>query len=303
MQAQLVSARSRGRFAHFTVPAFGRLARHLTNTAAIILAAFFVPSAPAAAAAMPIGVANPAERGPALWVVQDLDTTIYLFGTFHALDSHAGWFNRSVRAAFDASDQLVLETLVPEDPAELHSVLARHALSREPKAGQPVVSVDRAPSFVASAGQAMSAGRSMGISVDHGADAVLRRAANASGKPVDGLESFEFQLTMFAGLPPPPRGTAPQGKNLSDMIGAMQSAWKRGDNDSFSAVLGNIRTHSPQAYKTLFADRNANWAGWIAERMARPGTVFVAVGTGHLIGADSVQHYLAARGIASARIS
>jgi uncharacterized protein YbaP (TraB family) len=37
--------------------------------------------------------------------------------------------------------------------------------------------------------------------------------------------------------------------------------------------------------------------------MAQPGTVFVAVGTGHLIGPDSVQQYLAARGIPSARIS
>jgi uncharacterized protein len=272
-------------------------------TAAMILAAFFVPLAPAAAAAMPVGAATAAERGPALWVVQDGDTTIYLFGTFHALDSHAGWFNRSVRAAFDASDRLVLETLVPDDPAELHSILARHALSKEPKAGQPVISVDRAPSFVASAGQAMSAGRSLGISVDHGADAVLRRAANASGKPIEGLESFEFQLTMFSSLPPPPRAAAPQEKSMGGMIGAMQSAWKRGDNESFAAVLGNVRAHSPQAYKTLFTDRNASWAGWIADRMARPGTVFVAVGTGHLIGPDSVQHYLAARGIASARIS
>ena len=149
----------------------------------------------------------------------------------------------------------------------------------------------------------MSAGRSMGISVDHGADAVLRRAANASRKPVDGLESFEFQLRMFSGLPSPPRSAARQDKGMGGMIGSMQSAWKRGDNDRFAAVLGNVRTQSPIAYKTLFTDRNANWAGWIADRMAQPGTVFVAVGTGHLIGPDSVQQYLAARGIPSARIS
>jgi uncharacterized protein YbaP (TraB family) len=274
----------------------------MKNAAAMILAAFFMPPAPASGAAVTI-TAIPMESGPALWVVQDLDTTIYLFGTFHALDSHSGWFNRSVRAAFDASDQLVLETLVPEDPAELHSILARNALAREPKPGQPVVSVDGAPSFVASAGQAMSAGRSMGISVDHGADAVLRRAANASRKPIDGLESFEFQLRMFSGLPPPPRAATRQEKTMGGMIGSMQSAWKRGDNDSFAAVLGNVRDHSPMTYKTLFTDRNATWASWIAERLAQPGTVFVAVGTGHLIGPDSVQQYLAARGIPSARIS
>ena len=278
--------------------------RRLKTAAAITIAAIFMASAPAAGTNPAAQAAIvPVERGPALWVVQDVDTTIFLFGTFHALDSQTGWFNRSVRAAFNASDELMLETLVPEDPAELHATLARHVMTTEPKVGEPVISPDGAPSFVASAGQAMSAGRAQGMSVDHGADAVLRREAHASGKSVGGLESFEFQLRMFRSLPPPPKAAARRAGNLGNFVGDMQSAWKRGQNDGFATLLGSMRTESPQTYKTLFTDRNANWAGWIADRMAQPGTVFVAVGTGHLVGPDSVQHYLAARGIQSARIS
>ena len=37
--------------------------------------------------------------------------------------------------------------------------------------------------------------------------------------------------------------------------------------------------------------------------MDRPGTVFVAVGSGHLAGKDSVQQWLAARGISATRVS
>ena len=294
-------SRARARFAKFTRSAFGGRFRHLRIAAATTLAAFFLSAAPAAVAA-PSGpsAAVAAQRGPALWVVQDADTTIFLFGTFHALDAQTAWFNRSVRAAFELSDELMLETLVPEDPGELHAALARNAFAGEPRVGEPVIS-DGAPSFVASAGQAMSAGHSMGMSVDNGADAVLRRAANASGKPVGGLESFEFQLRMFGSLPPPSSG--PARNDVGGFLGDMQSAWKRGDNAAFAAVLGNVRASSPQAYKTLFSDRNASWAGWIAERMARPGTVFVAVGTGHLIGPDSVQQQLATRGIQAARIA
>lgn len=304
MQQRPGSSRAAACFADFRKSTFRGPFRQLKNAAAITLAAFFVASAPATATIPATQAAiAPVERGPALWVVQDLDTTIYLFGTFHALDSQTAWFNRSVRAAFSASDELMLETLVPEDPAELHAVLARHVMAREPKPGDPVISPDRAPSFVASAGQAMSAGREQGMSVDHGADAVLRREANASGKPVGGLESFEFQLRMFRSLPPPPKAAARRAGNLGGFIGDMQSAWKRGQNDGFATLLGSMRTESPQTYKTLFTDRNANWAGWIADRMAQPGTVFVAVGTGHLVGPDSVQQYLAARGIRSARIS
>ena len=269
-----------------------------------MLAFAALPAAPAAAVSVS-QIGAPRQAGPALWVVQDADTTIYLFGTFHALDGRSNWFSQSIRAAFEASDALVLETLVPEDPAELHAILARQSLAGEPRVGEPVVEAGRAPSFVASAGQAMSAGKSMGMSVDQGADAVLRRAADASGKPVEGLESFEFQLGMFGTLPatPAPAAARHGGGNLGKLMGGMQAAWKRGDNANFTAMLDTIRVQSPQTYKTLFSDRNANWAGWIANRMAQPGTVFVAVGTGHLVGPDSVQSQLAARGITSARIS
>ena len=304
MQVRKSFSRDHTRFGKFTAARFDGRFRLLKNAAATTLAAFFMASSPALGTipANPVMIA-PVERGPALWVIQDVDTTIYLFGTFHALDSQTKWFNRSVRAAFDASDELVLETLVPEDPAELHAILARHALAREPKIGEPVVTSDRAPSFVASAGQAMSAGRAAGMSVEQGADAVLRRAATASGKPVEGLESFEFQLRMFSSLPPPPKAAGRQASNAGGLLGDMQAAWRRGDNAAFAAVLGNVRAASPQTYKTLFSERNSNWAGWVAERMAKPGTVFVAVGTGHLIGPDSVQDQLAARGFRSARIS
>ena len=47
---------------------------------------------------------------------------------------------------------------------------------------------------------------------------------------------------------------------------------------------------------------NAAWARWINERMQRPGTVFVAVGAGHLAGPASVPSLLGAYGIASERV-
>ena len=53
---------------------------------------------------------------PAMFVVRDADTTIYIFGTFHALDGRSQWFGPRVREAFEQSGELVLETLVPERP-------------------------------------------------------------------------------------------------------------------------------------------------------------------------------------------
>lgn len=277
----------------------GRCAR---PALAALLAALSVP-----AAALPSIAAEPAPvaaEQPALWVLSDHDTTIYLFGTFHALDDRTDWFASNVRAAFDSSDELVLETLVPSDPAELFASLRRNSLAAPMVPGVPIVSTSRG-SFGASSGQAMAAGRSVGLSAERGADAVLRRIADAEGKPVDGLESFDFQLNMLATLPAAPvaRSTArPSQPNAGRILLDMRSAWKRGDASRFAAVLGSLEAQSPVTYQRLFVDRNNHWARWIAERMERSGTVFVAVGTGHLIGRDSVQQKLASRGFTATRI-
>ena len=64
-------------------------------------------------------------------------------------------------------------------------------------------------------------------------------------------------------------------------------------------MLAGFEAKSPVAYRMLITDRNARWGQWIANRLDQPGTVFVAVGSGHLAGKDSVQQWLAARGIAT----
>lgn len=272
-----------------------------------IAAALSLALLPAPAASLPTLAVDPPPRiveQPALWVLSDADTTIYLFGTFHALDERTDWLARPIRAAFDSSDELVLETVVPTDPAELFNVLARHDLAPTPVVGAPVVARGSG-SFADTAHSTMAAGRSAGLSVERGADAVLRRIAVAEGKPVDGLESFDFQLGMVKGLPVPAAIPAPAAVSRAEVrqvLLDMRSAWKRGDGSNFAAVLGDLEAQSPTTYQRLFVDRNKHWASWIANRMNRPGTVFVAVGTGHLIGRDSVQQKLARHGYRTTRI-
>ena len=249
-------------------------------------------SASAASASIPAALPD---ADPAIWVVNDHDTTIYLFGTFHALDGKSAWFNDEVRTAFAASDELVLETVVPE----------RGAVSEPGKAAAS------AP-YLAATRLAISAGRARGMQAGNGADLVLRDVAELWGKPVGGLESFTTQLGMFGQMPteagqPAPAMSPAQARAAMDslalVLGDMQAAWNRGDWRLFAAMLTNMRRTSPQSYNLMFAQRNAHWASWIAQRLQRPGTVFVAVGTGHLVGRDSVQAKLALRGFRSARIN
>jgi uncharacterized protein YbaP (TraB family) len=232
---------------------------------------------------------------PALWEIRDADTTIYLFGTFHTLDQRTVWFGDKVRAAFDESGELVLETMVPED---------RGALQAAADAQVTEVSADgsrKMKPFMAETQTAVSQGRTLGLSVENGADTVLRRVAEDVGKPVAGLERFEDQLNTLASIPaqPAPASAAAAAVTLNDLLGA----WTKGDTGAFSTMLAGFAAKSPTAYRMLITDRNARWGQWIADRMEQPGTVFVAVGSGHLAGKDSVQQWLAARGIAANRVT
>ena len=243
-----------------------------------------------------IAAAGVVHATPALWEIRDADTTIYLFGTFHALDDRTVWFGDKVRAAFNESGELVLETVVPADPA---------AIQAAAKAEVTEVTADgsrRVQPFMAQTRNAVSEGRNIGLSVENGADAVLRRVAEGVGKPVAGLERFEDQLNILARIPAPPppaSATAAATVTLNDLLGA----WTKGDTGAFSNMLAGFEAKSPVAYRMLIADRNARWGQWISDRMQQPGTVFVAVGSGHLAGKDSVQQWLAVRGITATRVS
>ena len=262
-----------------------------------VLIAALLASAPAAPS--PAVTASPPQANPAMWVVRDEDTTIYLFGTFHALDGRSSWFTNQVREAFSSSDELILETIIPDHPRILpqpSSPPSMHSFRVAPGA-----------SFLASTRMAMSAGSDQGMQVSKGADMVLRRAAEAEGKPVEGLETLQFQVGMFHRMAPAqPRTAAPvtsaAGKaQLAALMSNMQAAWNRGDQRIFAALLDDMRRSSPDSYRVMFPERNAHWANWIVNRMEQPGTVFVAVGAGHFAGPDSVQSKLTLKGMVATR--
>lgn len=272
--------------------------RPLGSAASALLVLLSAVANPTQATPVPV-IAAPAlvRATPALWEIRDSDTTIYLFGTFHTLDGHTVWFGDKVREAFDRSGELVLETIVP-DPAAIQAA-ARNQVTETAPDG----TVKLKP-FVAQTQLVVSQSRSAGLSVENGADTVLRRVAEDVGKPVGGLERFEDQLGALANIPAPQAPSAqPSASAISVTVNDLLSAWTTGNTGAFSTMLAGFEAKSPVAYRMLIADRNARWGQWIASRLEKPGTVFVAVGTGHLAGKDSVQHWLAARGIATTRVS
>lgn len=257
----------------------------------------------AAAAALAQPAADPLPNAkPALWRVQDEDTTVYLFGTFHTLDGRSNWFNEDVQAAFTVSDELVLETLLPKLDQRLPRGLTGSDVRSQ--------GVTPSASFVGATRLAVSAGRDSGLDVRKGADVVLRRKAEDSGKAVEGLETVEFQLNMLkrmATAAPTAGRQVEMVRNprsrMAQLMTEMQASWNRGDQSIFAVLLDQMRQTSPQNYYIMFPERNGHWAEWIVDRMERPGVVFVAVGAGHFAGRDSVLAKLTSKGVVATRIN
>lgn len=273
-------------------------------------------------------VAKTAYVTPALWQVRDEDTTIYLFGTVHVLKPGTEWFKDGVKRAFDRSDELVLEIVEPENPQAMAATMAHKGLASDGVKLSDRLTPDMRGKYQAAmaanglpwqmfepfnpwmAGMALAVKplEKLGYQADLGAEKVLTVAAKAAGKKVGALETVEQQLGYFAGLPIDSQvkflnATVDGLPEMDEEFSRLIKHWQEGDPAKLAAEMNESLEATPELAQVLLIQRNGNWAKWIKERLARPGTVFIAVGAGHLAGKGSVQDQLKALNVASIRVA
>lgn len=272
-----------------------------------------------------VALAPQVRAEPALWSVSDDDSTLYLFGTFHALPPELDWTSPKIKQAFDASDDLWLEA-VGDDPAAVQklaaelghdprnpltrklSVLERRQLGAALKAlGLPIDALRAARPWFASLQLALGTAMQIGLSPEAGADKVLEDAARQKGKPVHGFETMEQQLRFFADMEPELeldmlRQTLAEFEKGPAYLEEILTAWQTGDIAALDATVnGTMKEQSPALYDIIIVRRNADWLGQIEKLMAGAGTHFIAVGAGHLVGDHALPAALAAKGYTVAR--
>jgi uncharacterized protein len=274
----------------------------------------------------PDTLANGVAR-PALWKVSDADTTIYLFGTIHLLPKGLKWQTPVMAKAMAASQGLVLEVALDKDPAKLGAAMMKLAkspglppiLDRVPPekraalkavidaSGLSYAYLDGLETWAAALGIASATNAKLNLSYAEGAETQLTAAFEKMRKPVGGLETAEQQLGYFDALPEAAQRTfltsiADDTANADKEFTAMIAAWRAGDVHKIAVTFDDEMKLSPDLADVLLHRRNNNWAGWMSERMKRPGTVFVAVGAGHLAGKGSVEELVAQRGFKVTRV-
>ena len=284
--------------------------RPFTSLFAALGLAFTLP-----ACAQPAPVVQQ-DADPALWVVRDKDTTIYLFGTIHVLKPGLSWFDEAVKKAFDRSGTLVLEMVEPDKETQERVVVSKafdpsgqSLIEKLPEDKRqpflkalddnklPRATFDRMQPWFAAISLSALPVQKLGYDASNGPEGVLTKAAKAQKKQVIGLETFEGQMSIFDSLSQKAQlelltSTVEELPKAGETMDRMVSDWAKGNPDGLAKTMNDSLKDSPEVNKALLVDRNAKWAAWIAERMRTPGRVFIAVGAGHLAGPDSVQAQL-----------
>ena len=281
-------------------------------------------SAPAEEAA-PVAAAPAVQAHPALWKISDHDTTIYLFGTIHLLPPGIDWLNGPLANALDHSDTLMTE-LPDLPPGDVSAALLRHGTLPADKSlrrmmgdkerakletaltalQMPIATFDRLKPWVAAATLPILQLQKAGYNLESGVENALTKRATQLGHARGGLETADFQFGQFDVLSDAQQleylGAVLEAlPRINAEIATMVSNWSRGDEAALAAQL-NADSDSPVLAEALIFSRNRNWAAWIENRMKQPGTVFIAVGAGHLGGKNSVQDVLSKHGFKAVRV-
>ena len=256
------------------------------------------------------------EPKPALWeMVSPEGRRGWLFGTIHSLPLEVRWRTPALESALANSGVLVVEVVDVGDTAKAESVFERFARNESlAPLSQRVAPEDRADlaAFLDRAGS----GETDFATTDTWAAALMlanRARQLEAGQNVDralvdvrsevvGLESHAVQYALFDALPP---------EEQTDLLMALArdtggeaariEAWLTGDLAALERASAPL-LGDPGLRTALQTGRNARWAPRIAEMVEAGRRPFVAVGTAHLFGEQSLPALLEARGYTVRRI-
>lgn len=266
---------------------------------------------------------------PALFVVRDADSAIYLFGTVHVRRPGSDWGGPAAQAALAESDEVWTEIDIdPDAAARSQATIMRLGMAQ---ADQPLsrrlseaenrrlnmllarLSVPRAmiepmqPWFAAVTLSIIPMVQA-GYDPNAGVDQMIDAAAEAAGKRMRSFETLEQQLNFLAGLSEEAQremllDAIDQGDKGAAAFDGMSAAWEQGDLATLEAlVVEDTRKNYPELYGVLIRGRNDAWMEVLMRELDGAGVDFIAVGAGHIVGRDGLVAQFRARGFDVERV-
>ncbi|WP_417454689.1 TraB/GumN family protein [Kiloniella sp.] len=258
---------------------------------------------------------------PAIWKLSDEDSVVWLFGTVHVQNENLQWRTPKIKQAFDSADRFYIEAPIGDaTPETMVPLLQKHAFNKSGTPFYEKLSPPERENFVRALSSlgipetAMQnfaelrpwftavtlAGIQMqtkGLNPESGVDKALWQDAKAAGKELGYLETLEQQLRIFGDMTPEEdmamfNSSMEEMVEDTDMLDQLFTYWKTGQIEKLATLMNASFDGQDRIKTALLDDRNADWAEQIEDIMRGSGTVFIAVGAGHLGGDQSLQWYL-----------
>lgn len=267
---------------------------------------------------------------PALYVVRDRDSTIYLFGTIHVRPRGQPWGGPEAQAALASADEIWTELEISPE-AEARAAPTAQQLGMAPadrqlstwltpeenqrlnavttQLGLPPGSLERMQPWLASISLTLITGMRAGYDPTSGVDRDVDAYGDAHHKTMRWFETAEQQFGFLAHLSDNQQhemllDTIDESEKGAAMLQEMTDDWERGDVDALQKlIVDDTRDEYPELYDVILRRRNAAWVPVIQQEMRGSGVDFIAVGAGHLLGPDGLVAMLRARGLHVERVA
>ena len=256
-----------------------------------------------------------------VWKVSKGEDTVYVGGTIHILPITEFPLPSQFMTAYEQSDTVILEAKLPDptDAAAQQKMMAAAAyegkslkdtISPETYAaleeyfapfGAPVEKLAKLkPGFLIAVMSMMEAQRVR--MAGEGVDSYFSQIAKRDSKPMEYLETMEFQLNMLANM-----GAGEEDRLIHESLAMMPeykqylediiSAWRVGDTQALrDMTVDKMKRESPASFDEMMVQRNKRWISQIEAMFGDEDQELVLVGAGHLVGDDNVLELLEARG-------
>ena len=258
-----------------------------------------------------------------LWELHGKHNTVYLLGSIHVLRPADYPLSPTVLEAYAKAKSLLMEIDIGEmdteqaqaqmlsgatlpDGKTLAEVLGprryAHATSLARDVGVELATFDQfAPWFAAEAISQLQL-MQLGFQPQSGVEMYFAQRARADGKRIAGLETVHDQIALFEGMSMDAQAeyllsSLEQAHELPREVDDMVHAWQRGDTAWFDGRLRSELGRDPALYQSVLAARNRKWIPKIEALLNADQDCLVIVGTGHLVGRNSVIDLLQKDGV------
>ncbi|HWS67013.1 MAG TPA: TraB/GumN family protein [Steroidobacteraceae bacterium] len=258
-----------------------------------------------------------------LWELHGKHNTVFLLGSIHVLRPGDYPLSPAVMQAYASSKSLLMEiNLADMDLEQLQAEMLASAMLPEGKSlpgvlgpkrysraeslardvGVELATFDQfAPWFAAEAISQLQLVQ-LGFQPTSGVEMYFLERARSDGKSIAGLETVHDQIALFEGLSMDAQAdylvaSLEQAHELPKQVDDMVHAWQRGDTAWFDDQLKSELGRDPVLYQSVLAARNRKWIPKIEALLNDDKNYLVIVGTGHLVGRDSVIDLLKKDGV------